>query len=304
MKLIFGFNNLPDNLQSSIVTIGNFDGLHVGHRFIIDKVINESKKENKRSVVLTFYPHPQSLFNRDFKIINTLEQKVEYFKETGIDYLIIQPFTKQFAESNPDDFVKEVLINKLKSSKVIIGYDFTFGNKGQGNIQLLQKYNEFETEVIEPITVENIVVHSTVLRNCLLLGDVQLYKKLAGKYPKISGHVTTGMGIGNKLGFPTANINFPVNVVKPARGVYLVKGYIGDIKTFGVANLGLKPTLGKNKFNVEVHLFDFNQNIYGQKITIELIKFIRPEKKFANIESLTKQVKKDILEAKRQIITI
>lgn len=304
MKLIFGFENLHEDLQSSIVTIGNFDGLHVGHRFIIDKVINESKKENKKSVVLTFYPHPQSLFNRDFKIINTLEQKVEYFRETGIDYLIIQPFTKQFAEANPDNFVKDVLIKGLKSSKVIIGYDFTFGNKGQGNIQLLQKYEQFDTEVVEPILVENLVVHSTILRNCLILGDVQLYKKLTGKYPKISGHVTTGMGIGNKLGFPTANINFPVNVVKPARGVYLVKGYVGDLKIYGVANLGIKPTLGKNKFNVEVHLFDFNQDIYGQKITIELIKFLRPEKKFTSIENLTKQVKKDILEAKRQIITI
>ncbi|SHJ57217.1 riboflavin kinase / FMN adenylyltransferase [Anaerobranca californiensis DSM 14826] len=304
MKLIFGVENLHDDLRSSIVTIGNFDGLHVGHRFIIDKVINESKKENKKSVVLTFYPHPQSLFNRDFKIINPLEQKVEYFRETGIDYLIIQPFTKQFAEANPDDFVKDVLINGLKSSKVIIGYDFTFGNKGQGNIQLLQKYEQFDTEVVEPILVENLVVHSTILRNCLIFGDVQLYKKLTGKYPKISGHVTTGMGIGNKLGFPTANINFPVNVVKPARGVYLVKGYVGDLKIYGVANLGIKPTLGKNKFNVEVHLFDFNQDIYGQKITIELIKFLRPEKKFTSIENLTKQVKKDILEAKRQIITI
>lgn len=301
MELIFGISNLKQDLSGSVVTMGNFDGLHNGHKEIIKKVIDFSKEMKVKSVAFTFFPHPQSLFSKDFKIISTLEQKVEYFRETGLDYLIIEPFTPFFANYDPFKFVEYYIKGKFKASKVVIGYDFSFGNKGEGNAKMLKNFHEFETEIVSPISVGNLVVHSTMLRNCLTLGDMELYKELSGRYPKISGHVVSGKGIGNKLGFATANINFPANIIRPAKGVYLVRVFMGALRAYGITNIGKKPTFGVYKTNAEVHLFNFNENIYGKKIEVELIKYIRPETRFDNIDDLVKQVNKDIILAKELI---
>lgn len=304
MQLIFGINNLTQDLSGSIITIGNFDGLHNGHKQLISKVINESREKKVKSAAFTFFPHPQSIFNKEFKIISTLEQKIDYFRETGIDYLIIEPFTKSFASSDAKEFVEHFIIDKLKVSKVIIGYDFSFGKKSRGNADLLKNYRQFDTEIVSPIAIDDLVVHSTLLRNCLVLGDTELYNKLSGKYPKISGKVVSGKGIGNKLGFATANINFPANIIKPARGVYLVKAYLNESSIYGIANIGKKPTLGIYKTNAEIHLFNFSKNIYGEKIHVELLRFLRSEKRFNSIDELVKQVNTDILKAKELLNSI
>lgn len=299
MELVFGINKLQNQTRRCITTIGNFDGLHLGHRQIIQKVIKESKTNNMISAAYTFFPHPQILFNNNFKIISTLEHKINYFKETGIDLLIIEPFTDEFAALDPHSFIQEILINKLNCSKVIIGYDFSFGKKGQGNGSLLSQYQEFTTEIIDPISIEGQVVHSTLLRQCLVNGDTKEYFKLTGRFPKISGNVISGKGIGNKLGFATANIYFPSNIVRPKKGVYLVKGHVSGKEYCGIANIGHKPTVGENRLNAEIHFFAFSENIYGQKIEVDLLEFLRDEKKFESINSLVKQVDLDIRNAQK-----
>lgn len=301
MELVFGIKKIEKQLPRCITTIGNFDGLHLGHRQIIDKVIKESRENNQVAAAYTFFPHPQILFNKNFKIISTLEQKVNYFRETGIDLLIIEPFTEEFASLDADLFIREILINKLNCSKVIIGYDFSFGKKGKGNGNLLSKYREFTTEIIDPISVQGQVVHSTLLRNCLIEGDTKQYFNLTGRYPCITGTVISGKGMGNKLGFATANIFFPSNITRPKKGVYLIKGFIDHKEYFGIANIGIKPTIGENRFNAEIHFFNFSENIYGKKIEVDLMEFLREEKKFDNVSALVKQVNFDIRDAKNRM---
>ncbi|WP_353892045.1 bifunctional riboflavin kinase/FAD synthetase [Proteinivorax hydrogeniformans] len=299
MEVIFGLEKIKLIQGSSFVTIGNFDGYHKGHKQLVEKVKEKAKSSGGSSVIISFFPHPQSLFVPDFKVINPIEIKVEKLKKTEVDYLIIIPFTKDFAGYSPKKFVQEILINKLKCKGLVIGYDFCFGRNGEGNAKFLKKYSEFNTEVLDAVTFDNVVASSTLLRKALLDGDIQLFYNVAGEYPIYSGIVVSGLGLGKKMGFPTANFYLNSNTLYPKNGVYAVKVKV-DGKTFsGVANFGTKPTIGNNKYGVEVHIFDLEKTLYGKMVCISLVKFLRSEQNFENKIELINQVNNDIKDARR-----
>ncbi|WP_350345003.1 bifunctional riboflavin kinase/FAD synthetase [Proteinivorax tanatarense] len=298
MEVIFGIDNISPFKERSYVTIGNFDGYHKGHKLLVEKVQRKAIKGEGKSVLITFFPHPQSLFVSDFKIVNSLEVKIEKLRKTGVDYLIIIPFTHQFSNISAFEFVQDILIDKLNCKGVVIGYDFAFGKKGEGNGEFLKKYQQFSTEVVEAVTFNGLIASSTVLRKALLDGDIALYNNISGDYPLYTGVVVKGLGLGKKFGFATANFYLPSNLLFPKKGVYAVKVIVGTETFSGVANFGTKPTIGSNKLVVEVHIFGLEENLYGKKITLKLIQFLREEKQFCSKQKLITQVNEDIIRSK------
>ena len=285
--------------EKTIVTIGTFDGIHIGHQKILKDLIKTAKKEGKKSVLLTFFPHPRMVLQKENKILllNTIKEKSSLLEKMGLDYLIIHPFSREFSRLTALDFVRDVLVNKLNTSRLIIGYDHHFGKNREGNIHQLKEYSllyDFKVEEIPAQDIDDVSVSSTKIRTALKDGNLKTANNYLGYHYMLNGTVVSGKKLGGTIGFPTANLEIkePYKLV-PKTGVYIIKTHINTVLYTGIMNIGFNPTvLGKHQ-TIEAHLFDFNEDLYGKEIMIEFIYFLREEHKFKSIEELVVQLNID-----------
>ena len=298
MKVINGIDNYSSK-KKSIITIGTFDGIHVGHEKVIRTLVKESLSKNLLANILTFFPHPRMVLNKDseIKLIDTLKEKEKKLKNLGVNTLIIHPFTKEFSRMSSIEFTRDILIKKLNVYKIILGYDHRFGKNRESSvedlIQLGIAYN-FKVEVIDAKKINSINISSTKIRKAIQTGDIDKANLYLGKYFEINGKVVKGKGIGKKIGFPTANIIIKENYkLIPNKGVYLIKAKIKNRLYYGMMNIGNRPTLNGKNETLEVNIFNFNENIYGKSLSIFFLNKIRNEIKFDSIEKLSNQLQKD-----------
>ena len=285
--------------QKTIVTIGTFDGVHIGHQKIIEKLLDNAKNTNYKSVILTFFPHPRMVLQEhsEIKLLNTIHERAELLEQIGLDYLIIHTFDKTFSRLTAEEFVKNILVDQLKIKKIVIGYDHRFGRNRTANIEDLiifgEKY-DFEVEQISAQEIEEVSISSTKIRNALQEGDVVLANTYLGYPYFLSGIVKEGKQLGRTIGFPTANLIIEENYkLIPKNGVYIVKSIIHNKTVFGIMNIGTNPTVNGNKQSIEVYYLDFDLNLYNQKIKISILKYIRDEEKFESLALLQQQLEKD-----------
>ena len=285
--------------EKTIVTIGTFDGIHIGHKKILKNLISTANKEGKKSVLLTFFPHPRMVLQKDKAILllNTLDEKSMLLENMGLDYLIIHPFSKEFSRLTALDFVRDILVNKLNTSKLIIGYDHHFGKNREGNIHQLKEYSslyDFDIEEIPAQDIDDVSVSSTKIRTALKKGSLKTANTYLGYQYMLSGIVVSGKQLGGTIGFPTANIEVKESYkLIPSTGVYIIKTQINSVVLYGIMNIGFNPTvLGKHQ-TIEAHLFNFSEDLYGKKITVTLIHFLREEQKFNSVEELVDQLNID-----------
>lgn len=287
------------NDRSSVVTIGTFDGVHVGHAEILKRLVTSSAKDNLDSVLLTFFPHPRMVLqeNSDLKLINTLSEKKQRLQEIGIDHLIIHPFTKEFSRLTAVEYVRDILVNQLKAKKIIIGYDHRFGRNRTANINDLIEFGKtygFEVEEISAQELNDVAVSSTKIRKALEAGAIETANSFLGYPYTISGEVVTGKAIGRTLDFPTANLK-PTESYKliPRNGVYLVEATIDDILVHGLTSIGTNPTVGGTQKTIETYFIDFGKDLYGQALQLHFITHIRDEETFKDLGDLKKAIQKD-----------
>ncbi|WP_372950158.1 bifunctional riboflavin kinase/FAD synthetase [Mariniphaga sp.] len=289
-----------------VVTIGTFDGLHLGHQKVLNRLIDFARSHGGESVVFTFYPHPRLVIAPDetnLRLLTTLEEKKELFARSGIDHLIIFPFTKEFSQLTYSEFVEQILVKKMNTHCLVVGYDHRFGKNREGGFEYLQNCADkfgFEIEKLEVLLVDEAHVSSTHIREALEKGDVALANKFLGYRFTLHGTVVEGERVGRKLGFPTANIEAsdPHKLI-PGYGVYAVEVLLSGKKYGGMLNIGSRPTFNKNADNrsIEVHIFDFSGDIYNKEITLVFAGKIRNEEKFSSVDALTEQLKKDKIAA-------
>ena len=298
MKIIHSIYNFS-SLEKTFVTIGTFDGVHFGHQKIIEKLVSQAKNEDKKSVLLTFFPHPRMVLQKDasIELLNTIEERANLLKKTGLDYLIIHPFSLEFSKMTAVEFVRDVLVNQLNISKLIIGYDHHFGKNREGNIEQLSAYSDlynFKVEEIPAQDINDVSVSSTKIRKALAAGNLKTANNYLGYHFMINGTVVNGKQLGGKIGYPTANIQVKETYkLIPKTGVYVVKATLNNENVFGMMNIGNRPTVNGSHQTIEVHFFDFNSDLYNQYISIELLYFLRDEQKFDSIALLIQQLKKD-----------
>ena len=283
--------------QPSILTLGTFDGVHKGHRKIISNLKSEAKRNNLRSIILTFFPHPRNIVSSEIiKSISTIDEKIKIFSDLGVDELIIQKFDKSFSSMDAKEFI-ELLVDNLKIKKIIIGYNHRFGKNRSADINVLKDFSlkyDFEVLEIKAFEVENIKISSTKIRDAIQQGNINLCNNFLGYNFNINGDVVKGKSIGKSLGFPTANIKIVEEYkIMPKNGVYLVRCFFEKEKLYGMMNIGFNPTFGSNDKTLEVNIFDFDKDLYGERIRIEFLNFIREEIKFENVELLQNQLIKD-----------
>ncbi|HJG96863.1 MAG TPA: bifunctional riboflavin kinase/FAD synthetase, partial [Romboutsia timonensis] len=286
-----------DTIKESVVTIGNFDGIHKGHQVLIEKATEYAKKNNVISTVFTFNNHPVNYFKpNSIKNIITNNDKIKILKTMGVDYIINIPFDEYMTKISGYDFVKDILIDKLGAKKIIVGHDFTFARNKEGNIDLLKelsKKNGFLLEIVNPVKIDDIRISSSYIRKLILDGKVEDARKYLGRNYKLSGEVIHSKKLGRTIGFPTANISIDENIIIPKVGIYATKVYVNGTIYYGATNVGYNPTVNGNKLSIETNILEFNDDIYGKIITIEFLERIRDEKKFNGIEELKEQLQKD-----------
>ncbi|MGB5355641.1 MAG: bifunctional riboflavin kinase/FAD synthetase [Eudoraea sp.] len=288
-----------DKKQTTAITIGTFDGVHIGHRKILERLINDAKKSGLKSTVLTFFPHPRMVLQKDadIKLLNTLDEKVQILEKIGLDCLIIQPFTKDFSRLTATEFVRDLLVNELKAKKIIIGYDHRFGRNRNANITDLMAFGNalgFEVEEIEAQEIDEVSVSSTKIRNALFNGQIKTANKYLGYNYMLTGIVKRGKGIGRQLAFPTANMSIEESYkLIPKNGVYFVNSILKNEVVYGMMNIGFNPTVDGSKKSIEVHYFDFEGDLYNQTVQVNLLERIRDEHKFNSLEELKNQLQKD-----------
>lgn len=291
-----------------MVTIGTFDGVHIGHKAILKRLVETSKKEKLDSVVLTFFPHPRMVLqeNVDIKLINTIEERTELLEKTGLDHLVIHPFTHAFSRLTALEYVRDILVNRLKAKKIIIGYDHRFGRNRIADIDDLKEFGrayDFEVEEISAKELDDVAISSTKIRKALNEGDVETANSYLGYYFMISGEVVRGKAIGRTIKYPTANLKLKeAYKLIPKNGVYVVQSIIGGEKVFGITSIGTNPTVGGKEKTIETHFLDFNQDLYEKEITVEFLKFIRDEATFDSVEMLRQEIIKDEIFAKKYLI--
>ena len=306
MKIYRSLSKIEKPFPKACVTIGNFDGVHLGHQLLFSEVVSRAYRAQGTSVVVTFEPHPLKVLcpDRGIKLISTFEQKVELIGMFNIDVLVVLPFTPELAETPAPTFVDEVLIDTLGVHELVVGYDYAMGKNRQGNIDFLKAQGEekgFPVTVVEPFYVEDMLVSSTKIRELVAEGRMRDVKKLLGRYYQLRGEVQQGKQRGGKeIGFPTANLHISEEDLCPKHGVYVTQ-VIYDGKCYGgVLNIGYNPTFGgEQHISAETHIFDFNQDIYGKPIKINLLRHLRGERKFSGIQELAAQIAKDIEDAKQ-----
>lgn len=309
MKIYYDISDIKAKLEGAVITIGNFDGVHIGHQTLFKEVMDKAKRMNGTSIAMTFNPHPLSVLKKNYAppIITPFEQKSELIKSTGMDVLIAIPFSQKFAKLSAKSFIEDILIDRIGVKALIVGPDYTFGNNREGNIDLLKQYSRSHNlEVIIPDWVKTSNpefnrISSTVIRKLVLEGDIEEARTLLGRHYQIRGKVESGRNRGARLlGFPTANIYLDDELC-PKTGVYAVTVESCNRKLLGVANIGYSPTFDDHIFTVEVHILDFNEQIYNQKIRVNFIKRLRDEEKFQTIDELKKQIHNDIKVARNYL---
>jgi len=285
--------------NTSILTIGTFDGVHIGHQKIIHDLVKVAKKNDLCSIVLTFFPHPRMVLQKDsdLKMIDTLEEKQQFLEKMGVDVLIVHPFSKAFSRLTALEFTRDLLVNQLRISQLVIGYDHRFGRNREATIDDLKSFGldyNFTIAEIPSQDIESIAVSSTRVRNALNNGDLKAANQFLGRPFGLTGTVVKGDGIGKKLGFPTANIQVKQDYkLRPQNGVYLVRSKLIGIDFFGMMNIGMRPTVSGKTTQTEIHFFNLNQNLYNQEISLEVLEKIREEVKFNSTNELSEQLKKD-----------
>lgn len=283
----------------SIITIGTFDGVHIGHKKIINQLTSTSSKEQLTSILLSFFPHPKMVLqnDRELKLINTITEKEELLNNLDLDYLIIKEFTKEFSRLSALEFVRDILVNKLNAKHIIIGYDHHFGRNRTANIEQLKEFGllyDFKVTEILAQDINDIAISSTKIRKALINGEIQLANKFLGYDYFFNGNIVHGNSIGKTISFPTANIEVHESYkLVPKNGVYIVKTFIDKKLIFGMMNIGINPTFDGTKQSIEIHFLNFNKNIYNQNLTIYMISRIRDEKKFNSVEDLKTQLELD-----------
>lgn len=288
-----------DKAHPTAITIGTFDGVHIGHRKILERLINNAKVLELKATVLTFFPHPRMVLQKDvsIKLLNTIDEKIKILEELGIDYLIIHPFTKEFSRLTATQFVRDILVNDLKTKKIIIGYDHRFGRNRNANINDLMAFGnamDFEVEEISAQEVDDVSVSSTKIRKALEEGDVKTANMYLGYNYMLTGSIVKGKGLGRKLNFPTANLSIQEEYkLIPKNGVYVVSSVLEGHTVYGMMNIGFNPTVEGKIKSIEINFFDIDLDLYGKKIQIDIIDRIRDEKKFNSLEGLQAQLKKD-----------
>ena len=284
--------------KKTVFTLGTFDGVHVGHTKIIERLLNSSTAD-EQSLILTFFPHPRMVLKKeyDIKLLNTIEERIQLLDKVGLQNLIIHPFDEVFSRLTAEEFVKDILVDIFNIKKIIIGHDHRFGRNRTANIDDLIRFGkeyDFEVEQISAQEIDEVSISSTKIRNALIEGKIALANEYLGYNYFFSGTVIHGKKLGRTIGFPTANLKIeePYKLI-PAIGVYAVKCKIGNKNIDGMLNIGTNPTVEGQALSVEVHLFNFDEDLYDLKISIELIKRIRDEQKFASVDDLKMQLEKD-----------
>ena len=293
--------------QPTVLTIGTFDGVHLGHQKIVERVVTTARQEGLLATVFTFFPHPRMVVQHDkgLKLIHTLEEKKQLLQQLGVDLLVVQPFNEAFAQLSAEEFVSTILVEHLNVKKVIIGYDHRFGCNRTANIddmRLFGKKYGFAVEEISVQEVDEVSVSSTKIREALNKGDVTTAEHYLGTPYSLTGRVVHGLKLGRTLGYPTANIQVTEEYkLIPKDGVYAVYSYIDGRKVYGMMSIGKNPTIEGKGASIEVYFFDFNGDLYDQKLTIEFVQYLREEQKFATIDLLKKQLQDDETAARKAI---
>ncbi len=299
METIQAISEFKGIAHQTVITIGTFDGVHLGHRKILERLTNDAKKSGLRSTVLTFFPHPRMVLQKDadIQLLNTLEEKKQILDGMGLDYLVIHPFTKEFSRLSATEFVRDILVNSLKAKKIIIGYDHRFGRNRNANIQDLVAFGntlDFEVEEIPAQEIDEVSVSSTKIRKALLEGDIPTSNSYLSYPYMLTGTIAKGKGLGKQFGFPTANLHIAEEYkLIPKNGVYVVKGEINGQTYHGMMNIGYNPTVSGTHKSIEINFFDFDGNLYNQKVQVGILHRIRDEHKFDTIEELQKQLVRD-----------
>lgn len=287
-------------VKNAVVTIGTFDGVHIGHRKIISGIKELAQKSGGETVLLTFFPHPRMILHPEdetIKLINTIPEKAKLLENLGVDHLIITPFTRDFSNQDAEDYIRDILVNKIGTKKIVIGYDHRFGKNREGGLDTLLRLGPvygFEVIEIPEQDINEVAVSSTRIRNALLKGDIHLANTFLGYPFFVTGYVGRGDQIGRQIGYPTANIMIEERYkLIPADGIYAVKVKIENGVYNGMGYIGTRPTLNGISRNIEVNLFDFNRDIYGQRISMEFYHFVRDDIKFTSLAELTDQLARD-----------
>ena len=295
------FSNIDEfnSTDYTILTIGTFDGVHLGHQKVLERLTKEAKNNNLKSTVLTFFPHPRTVLNpnKPLKLINSVNERTDLLSKSKIDNLIIHPFDKSFSELDPEKYVLEILVKKLKAKIILIGYDHKFGKNRTADINDLKMYGEkygFKVIEIKAEEISNIAISSTKIRKAISEGDISTAKEYLGYDVTLSGRIVHGKSIGRTIGFPTANVEMSEEYkLLPKNGVYLIQSIINKKQVFGMMNIGVKPTLIESSKTIEINFFDFEGDLYDWNIRVNIKQFIRDEIKFESLELLKSQIQKD-----------
>tara|TARA_Y100000589_G_C27191779_1_gene645088 strand:+ start:1761 stop:2663 length:903 start_codon:yes stop_codon:yes gene_type:complete len=296
--------------SEKILTIGTYDGVHIGHQKILKRVVALAQKEELVPTVLTLFPHPRMVLQKDdtIKLLNTIDERIELLKTIGIEKVIVKEFTKEFANLSAKDYVEQILVKELNTKQIVIGYDHHFGKNRSANIddlKIFAKEFNFKVEEISAQEIEDVTVSSTKIRKALNNGHIEIANAYLGYNYFISGEVVKGKGIGRTLDYPTANIHIKESYkLIPRDGVYVVKSVIDNTTVFGMMNIGTNPTVSGKSRSIEVHFFNFDKDIYGKNLKIEFLHWLRSEQKFESLEALKKQLNIDMTDAIDHIKTI
>ena len=299
MKVYQSINSYDGSSRQTVITIGTFDGVHIGHQRIIEMLNLLKNKESEDSLILTFFPHPRRVLDQsnDIKMLTTLEEKIELLDHFGLDRLIIEPFTREFSRLTALEFVRDILVNQLHLKKLVIGYDHHFGKNREGNFEQLAEYGElydFEVVEIPAQEIQDVAVSSTKVRKAIEIGDMETANTYLGYPYRLTGTIVSGKGLGRKMSFPTVNLSIVEDYkLIPLKGVYVVRTMVGDKQVFGMMNIGYRPTVGGQGQTIEIHLLDFDGDLYGSKMQIEILSRLRDEQKFESMDELGSQLKKD-----------
>ncbi|MBT0811700.1 bifunctional riboflavin kinase/FAD synthetase [Litoribacter ruber] len=299
MRIYEGLDNLPE-IKNAVVTSGTFDGVHLGHQKILSRIREIADQVQGETVLITFWPHPRLVLypnEHNLRLLSTFEEKSKLLRQFGLDHLVTIPFTKAFSQLTSEEFIQKVLIEKLKTKKLVIGYDHRFGKNREGGFEHLKenidKYG-FELEEISREDIDQVGISSTKIRKALEEGRIETANEFLGRPYELNGIVIKGQQIGRSIGFPTANIHIPNDYkLIPSDGAYAVTASVRENQYEGMLNIGNRPTVDGQSKTVEVNLFGFSDNLYDERISINFIHYLRPEKKFANLEALKAQLKED-----------
>lgn len=298
MKIFHSINDFSST-KKTILTLGTFDGVHIGHKKILKKLTENTDNQKYESLVLTFFPHPRMVLQEhsDIKLLNTITEKIELLEKIGVENLVIHPFDEEFSRLTAEEFVSNILVDRFHIKKIIIGHDHRFGRNRTANIDDLIAYGKeygFEVEQISVQEINDISVSSTKIRHALLEGDMALANEYLGYNYFLTGSIVKGKQLGRTIGFPTANLKIDKNYkLIPQNGVYIVKSIIDEQIVFGMMNIGFNPTVDGQKQSIEIHYFDFSADLYNQKISVSVLHRLRSEQKFDSLEFLKAQLQKD-----------